>query len=176
LIQTAGLQHPGRPGVVDACLTLHLGRAEASQTIPASHSKACLTSISCWCRTAITDHLDLATLSRLAAKVFAARDHAARNDVTMRDADAAIKPKGSTGRIASSSATASPRRWCRRGTGRRAGLFSTATRCCGRVSSWRRRRQALHRHQRRGDAVAEARRDPAIEPFGFDRGIRNRAW
>ena len=53
------------------------------------------------------DHLDLATLSKLAAKVFAARDHAAwQRCHHARLRTVRSKPRRSTGRIASNSATA----------------------------------------------------------------------
>jgi len=53
------------------------------------------------------DHLDLATLSRLAAKFSPRTITPLANDVTMRSADDAIKTENpSTGMIASNSATA----------------------------------------------------------------------
>ena len=54
------------------------------------------------------DHLDIATLSKLDGKVFAARDHAARQRRHhARRGQPRSKPRRSTGRIASNSATAS---------------------------------------------------------------------
>ena len=90
LIQTADLNILIDPGVVDAGLACHLGRAErhndpgiAFDALPkidivlVSHGHY--------------DHLDLATLSKLAAKFSPRVITPLGNDVTMRDADAAIK-------------------------------------------------------------------------------------
>ena len=77
LIQTGGPEHPGRSGLVDAGLAVpfagpkrHNDPGIAFDALPkidivlVSHGHY--------------DHLDIATLSKLAEKVFAARDHAAR--------------------------------------------------------------------------------------------------
>ena len=53
------------------------------------------------------DHLDIATVSKLAEKFSPRVITPLGNDVTMREPTARSKPKRSTGRIASSSATAS---------------------------------------------------------------------
>ncbi len=70
------------------------------------------------------DHLDTATLSRLSAKFGPRVDHAARQrHHACTPPIRTSAPRLSTGTIASRSATASPRRWCRRDTGRRAACF-----------------------------------------------------
>ena len=108
LIQTARPEHPGRSGVVGARLAVPLCRAEARTTIPASPSRRCRKIDVVLVSHGHYDHLDIATLSRL-AETFAPRvitplgndvDDAARPIARSR-------PRRSTGTTASSSATAS---------------------------------------------------------------------
>ena len=68
------------------------------------------------------DHLDVETLSRLHAAHRPRVITPLGNDTIMQEPRSRRSaPRPTTGTIASSSAAASPSRWCRRGTGRRAG-------------------------------------------------------
>ena len=134
-----GPQHPGRSGLVGARLAVRLRRARSASTIPASPSTRCRRSTSCWCRTATTIISTLATLSKLAAKFSPRVVTPLGNDITMREADAAIRAEAFDWNRSRRT------RQRRRGdAGADAALdgarrCSTATRRCGRASCSRRR-------------------------------------